>query len=128
MFLLYANHSCDYTFFSENDVFGIDINMGCPKSFSLKGGMGAALLKQPDKIKSILTKLVTNLKISVTCKIRLVDTKVENTIELCKMIQSCGVSAIGIHGRTKEERPRHSNRNHYLKLIAESLEIPVIAK
>ena len=34
-----------------DDIDGLDINMGCPKSFSLKGGMGAALLTQPDKIK-----------------------------------------------------------------------------
>ena len=34
-----------------DDIDGLDINMGCPKSFSLKGGMGAALLTQPEKIK-----------------------------------------------------------------------------
>ena len=32
------------------DIDGIDVNMGCPKSFSLKGGMGAALLSHPDKV------------------------------------------------------------------------------
>jgi len=44
--------------------------MGCPKEFSIKGGMGAALLKQPEKIKEILSLLVKNLAIPVTCKIR----------------------------------------------------------
>lgn len=34
----------------ENDVAGIDVNMGCPKEYSTKGGMGAALLSDPDKI------------------------------------------------------------------------------
>lgn len=34
----------------ERDVDAIDVNMGCPKSFSLKGGMGAALLTQPEKV------------------------------------------------------------------------------
>ena len=38
------------TFFSEEYVAGVDINMGCPKTFSLKGGMGAALLSQPEKV------------------------------------------------------------------------------
>ena len=42
----------------EPFVAGIDVNCGCPKEFSLKGGMGAALLTQPDKIKRILTTLV----------------------------------------------------------------------
>lgn len=54
----------------ENDVAAIDINMGCPKEFSLKGGMGAALLSDPERAKSILTTLVENVKIPVTCKIR----------------------------------------------------------
>lgn len=56
---------------SENDVFGIDINMGCPKGFSIKGGMGAALLNKPDKIEAILTTLTKNIKKPITCKIRL---------------------------------------------------------
>lgn len=54
----------------ENDVAAIDINMGCPKDFSLKGGMGAALLTDPERAKSILNNLVQNIKIPVTCKIR----------------------------------------------------------
>ncbi len=37
----------------ERDVAGVDINMGCPKEFSVKGGMGAALLSQPDKAKEV---------------------------------------------------------------------------
>ena len=37
----------------EGDVAGIDVNMGCPKEFSLKGGMGAALLSQPERIREV---------------------------------------------------------------------------
>ena len=54
----------------EQDVAAIDINMGCPKEFSVKGGMGAALLANADNAKSILTTLVNGLSIPVTCKIR----------------------------------------------------------
>lgn len=39
----------------EKDVAGIDINMGCPKKFSIQGGMGSALLDHPDKIKQVRT-------------------------------------------------------------------------
>ena len=53
---------------SEKDVAGIDVNMGCPKEFSIKGGMGAALLQQPDKVKDILTTLVNGVSIPVTCE------------------------------------------------------------
>ena len=38
----------------EGDVAAVDVNMGCPKEFSVKGGMGAALLKEPDKAKEVL--------------------------------------------------------------------------
>jgi tRNA-dihydrouridine synthase 2 len=54
-------------------VFAVDINMGCPKPFSIKGGMGAALLSQPAKIRDILTTLVKNVCIPVTCKIRVLE-------------------------------------------------------
>lgn len=56
--------------YSEQDISGFDINMGCPKTFSVKGGMGSALLDEPEKIKKILTNLVENLSIPVTCKVR----------------------------------------------------------
>lgn len=44
--------------------------MGCPKEFSVKGGMGSALLENPELIRKILTNLVDNLNVPVTCKIR----------------------------------------------------------
>lgn len=92
----------------ENDVAAIDINMGCPKEFSLKGGMGAALLTEPEQAKSILNTLVQNLKIPVTCKIRLLNEE-DDTIKLAEEFQSTGISAIAVHGRKKHERPRHAN-------------------
>lgn len=112
---------------SEKDVAGFDVNMGCPKNFSILGGMGAALLTQPDKIKEILSTLVTNLSIPVTCKIRLLPT-MEETLSLCKLIESCGVAALAVHGRTKEERPQHPNNNQAILRIAQELKIPIIAK
>ncbi|XP_076064823.1 dihydrouridine synthase 2 [Oratosquilla oratoria] len=110
----------------EKYVAGLDVNMGCPKEFSLKGGMGAALLTQPEKAKSILTTLVQGLDIPVTCKVRLLPT-LEQTLEFCRMVEGCGVAAIAVHGRTKEERPRHPNNNDIIREITKVLKIPVIA-
>lgn len=90
----------------EKDVAGIDINMGCPKEFSVKGGMGVALADNMENAKKILTSLVTNLSIPVTCKIRIRKTT-EETIEHVKELVSTGIKAIAIHGRTKQERPQH---------------------
>jgi tRNA-dihydrouridine synthase 2 len=61
----------------EGDVAGIDVNMGCPKEFSLKGGMGAALLTQPEKVRELLTTLVEGVSKPVTCKIRILPTVCE---------------------------------------------------
>eukprot|EP00057_Strongylocentrotus_purpuratus_P031319 XP_784269.3 PREDICTED: tRNA-dihydrouridine(20) synthase [NAD(P)+]-like isoform X2 [Strongylocentrotus purpuratus] len=109
----------------EKDVSGIDINMGCPKDFSLKGGMGAALLQKPDTIKEILTTLVQGVKIPVTCKIRILP-KLEDTIALAKMIEQTGVAALAVHGRLTEERPRHPVHCDAIKAVADSISIPLI--
>ncbi|CAB0009785.1 unnamed protein product [Nesidiocoris tenuis] len=110
----------------ENDVAGIDINMGCPKEFSVKGGMGVALLSKVDNAKAILKKLVSSIRRPITCKIRVFQDE-EKTLQLCKDFESCGIAAIAVHGRTKDERPQHSNRNDLLKKISQLLTIPVIA-
>lgn len=113
--------------FRENDVAGIDINMGCPKEFSVKGGMGAALLKDLKKAQAILRKLVNGLKIPVTCKIRVFDS-VEETVNFCKGLEETGIAAIAVHGRTRDERPQHCNHIDRIRAVAEALTIPVIAK
>jgi len=110
----------------ENDVSGLDINMGCPKEFSIKGGMGAALLTQPDKVQKILTTLVSGLSIPVTCKIRILP-ELTDTLNLVKMIEKTGVKAIGVHGRTKEERSSLPCHDDYIAKISEVIKIPVIA-
>ncbi|XP_011138804.2 tRNA-dihydrouridine(20) synthase [NAD(P)+]-like isoform X1 [Harpegnathos saltator] len=110
----------------EKDVAGIDVNMGCPKKFSILGGMGAALLTNPQQATSILRKLIETVSIPVTCKIRILP-NLEETFQLCDTLTSTGIEAIAVHGRTIDERPQHSNRNHVLKLISDRLSIPVIA-
>ncbi|KAH9581442.1 tRNA-dihydrouridine(20) synthase [NAD(P)+]-like [Schistosoma haematobium] len=110
----------------ENDVMGIDVNMGCPKAYSIKGGMGAALLTKPEIVKDILTTLTTNLRIPVTCKMRILP-ELEKTIALAKLIESTGVAAITVHGRTINERSMHRNRNEVIQAIAHSVGIPVLA-
>lgn len=111
----------------QNDVSAIDVNMGCPKSFSLDGNMGAALLTQPILVEQILTALCQTSSVPVTCKIRVLP-NIADTLELCRLIERTGVSALAVHGRTKDERPRHPNHDDIIRNIAESLTIPVIAK
>ncbi|KAK2505654.1 hypothetical protein MC885_006947 [Smutsia gigantea] len=98
----------------ENDVAGID------------GGMGAALLSDPDKIEKILSTLVKGTRRPVTCKIRILPS-MEDTLSLVKRIERTGIAAIAVHGRKQEERPQHPVCCEAIKAIAETLSIPVIA-
>ncbi|KAH8266559.1 hypothetical protein KR018_001418, partial [Drosophila ironensis] len=110
----------------ERDIAGLDINMGCPKEFSIKGGMGAALLGDPDKAADILHTLCSNLDIPVTCKIRILP-DVGATVRLVEKLAGTGIAAIGIHARTRDERPQHRPHPDVLRAVAEAVSIPIIA-
>uniref|UniRef100_M4ACV2 Dihydrouridine synthase 2 n=1 Tax=Xiphophorus maculatus TaxID=8083 RepID=M4ACV2_XIPMA len=110
----------------EKDVAAIDVNMGCPKEYSTKGGMGAALLSNPDKIEAILKKLVTGVSVPVTCKIRILPS-LEETVSLVQRIEKTGVAAVAVHGRFKDERPTHPIHCDYIQAVAQAVSIPVIA-
>lgn len=108
------------------DVAAVDVNMGCPKSFSISGGMGAALLTKPELIHDILTTLKRNLDIPVTCKIRLLKSP-QDTVELARRIEKTGVSALAVHGRKVADRPRDSAKWSEIADVVAALSIPVIA-
>ncbi|KAF7129581.1 hypothetical protein RHSIM_Rhsim10G0082100 [Rhododendron simsii] len=108
------------------DVAAVDVNMGCPKSFSISGGMGAALLNKPELIHDILTTLKRNLDTPVTCKIRLLNSS-QNTVELARRIEKAGVSALAVHGRRVADRPRDPAKWSEIADVVAALSIPVIA-
>ncbi|EDO17355.1 hypothetical protein Kpol_1060p9 [Vanderwaltozyma polyspora DSM 70294] len=108
-----------------NDVDGIDINAGCPKHFSIHSGMGAALLKTPDILCSILENLVSkvgkpyNKPISV--KIRILDDK-ETTVALVERLCTTGISNLTVHCRTTPMRNREAPIRDYIPSIKEICE------
>ncbi|KAI8321918.1 FMN-linked oxidoreductase [Martensiomyces pterosporus] len=110
----------------EQDVAGIDLNCGCPKQFSIQGGMGAALMSDPDRLCSILDALVKNINLPISCKIRVFD-DVDKTLDLIKRIAATGVSALTVHCRTKNMRPREKAMWHRLNDVVKTLpDLPVI--
>uniref|UniRef100_F7EAG4 Dihydrouridine synthase 2 n=1 Tax=Xenopus tropicalis TaxID=8364 RepID=F7EAG4_XENTR len=119
-------HSVVFQMVRQNDIAAIDINMGCPKEYSTKGGMGAALLLCPEKIEMILSTLVKGISKPITCKIRILPSLTE-TISLVKLIEKTGVAAIAVHGRSKNERPQHPVHCDVIKAISQAVSIPVIA-
>ena len=86
------------------DVAAIDINMGCPKHYSVSQGMGSALQGRPEVAEDILKTLRRNLTIPVSVKTRLVG--VGNTgvdlpasVEWLRRLQASGACAIALHAR-----------------------------
>merc|ERR1719431_1024719 len=110
------------------DVAGIDVNMGCPKPFSIKGGMGAALLSHPEKVRSILTTLVAAVgdRLPVTCKIRLLPDW-QATLDLVSVIETTGVASLAVHGRTKDQRPNNPNDTAAIRALVAHTSLPLIA-
>jgi len=109
------------------DVRGVDVNMGCPKSFSVKGGMGAALLDTPDLVADILKTLRRELpaSCSLTCKIRELPT-LEKTRDFMRICEQCGIAAIAVHLRMRDERPAHPAHWDHVGPICDAVRIPVI--
>ena len=103
------------------DVAGIDVNAGCPKSFSTSGGMGAALLQEPERLASILIALVKEVgqhyQIGISVKIRLLETP-EKTESLVRILCSTGITGLTVHCRTTPMRPRERAIRQQLRLIA----------
>ncbi|KAK8138662.1 dihydrouridine synthase [Apiospora sp. TS-2023a] len=104
------------------DVAGIDVNAGCPKPFSVHSGMGAALLKTPDLLVSILEALVGKVgsehEIGISVKIRLLDTPAE-TEALVRKLVATGIIGLTIHCRTTPMRPRERAIREQLRMVAD---------
>lgn len=107
------------------DVRAIDINCGCPKPFSIQGGMGAALLRDPERLADILRTLRRNLSIPVTCKIRLLDTPVRS-LELLRVVEQAGAQAVAVHARFVPDRPYVPALPELVAPLAAAARVPLI--
>ena len=111
----------------EGEYDFIDINMGCPVPKIVNNGEGSALLKQPKLVEEILTKMVKAVNKPVTVKIR---KGFENgtiyAVEIAKIAENCGVSAIAVHGRTREQYYSGKADWDVIKDVKKAVKIPVI--
>jgi len=106
----------------------IDINMGCPvPKVAIKNQAGSALLKHPEKIKEIVSSVVSAVKVPVTVKIRSGwDESSINAVEIAKICEEAGASAITIHGRTRAQGYSGKADWNIIKAVKNAVNIPVI--
>jgi len=106
----------------------IDINMGCPaKKVCGKLG-GSALLSDIVLVENILKAVVASVDVPVTLKIRTgPDTANRNGVEVAKIAESCGISALAVHGRTRADRFRGQAEYETIRSICHDISIPVFA-
>lgn len=106
----------------------IDINMGCPApKVAVSSGGGSALLKDPVLAGRIVEAVVKSVNVPVTVKIRSGwDDNSINAVEIAKVCEQCGASAITVHGRTRAQMYAPPVNFNIIKQVKEAVHIPVI--
>ncbi len=111
----------------RDDIDIIDINMGCPTPKIVKNGDGSALMKEPRLIGEIVKGVVSVSNKPVTIKIRAGwDDSCINAVEIAKIIEDNGASAIAVHGRTREQFYSGTADWNIIRKVKENTTIPII--
>ncbi len=111
----------------QSDVDFLDINMGCPAPKITKNGEGSALLKNPELIGEIVYAVAKALTKPLTVKIRKgFNDEMVNAVEVAKIIEEAGASAIALHGRTREQFYSGSADWDIIKEVKQHIHIPLI--
>jgi tRNA-dihydrouridine synthase B len=106
----------------------IDINMGCPAKKVCKVDAGSALLKDRELVKSILLTVVAAVDVPVTLKIRTGWSRAQNNaVEIAQLAEDCGIQALSVHGRSREDRFLGSAEYQTIRQVKRKIQIPVIA-
>ena len=105
----------------------LDINMGCPAPKVVKNGDGSALMRNPKLAEEVLKSVVKNSTKPVTLKIRKGwDDNSVNAVEMAKIAEASGISALAIHGRTREQYYSGKADWDIITEIKNAINIPVI--
>jgi nifR3 family TIM-barrel protein len=105
----------------------LDINMGCPVPKVVNNGEGSALMKNPKLVGEIIAAVVKAIRKPVTVKIRKgFDEAHVNAVEIAKIAEASGASAVAVHGRTREQYYAGEADWDIIAQVKAAVKIPVI--
>ena len=105
----------------------VDLNVGCPVPKVVKNGEGSALLKKLDLLHDVVEAMVKNAGKPVTAKIRMGFERGTNTaVETAKVLESAGVAAVAVHGRTREQFYEGKANWDVIGEVKAAVSVPVI--
>ncbi len=106
----------------------IDINMGCPAKKVCRADAGSALLRDPDLVAAICRAVVDAVQVPVTLKVRTGYARAQrNGLQIARIAEDCGIAALSVHGRTREDRYEGHAEYDTIAAIKQTVGIPVLA-
>lgn len=106
----------------------IDINMGCPAKKVCKVDAGSALMRDEQRVAAIVEAVVRAVDVPVTLKIRTGWARAHrNGVRIARIAEDAGITALTVHGRTREDRYEGAAEYDTLAAIRDAIRIPLIA-